>query len=146
MSIECGKFFTGGRLRDRRKRLQNHQRDRHGKFEVYANDLGPSLAPDTHTQTSQRHNVHRINIPQINTSTLRSEALQADLAKMNKRFVKDLLMITIIKSMIYLLYSHSLLKNRTSDEMSVCRERTKCTLFEICSVNVFTPLKISFDI
>ena len=89
--------------------MQNHQRDRHEKFEVYANDLGPSLAPDTHTQTFQRHiNVHTINKPQIRTSTLRSEALQADLAKMNKRFVKDLLMIKIIKNMIYLLYSHSL--------------------------------------
>ena len=90
MSITCGKIFTGGRVKERRMRLKNHNRDRHEKFEIHAQDSSMNVSSDAFTSTFQKHNVHRIKIPEIKTSTLRSEALQSDLKKMKQRFAKDL--------------------------------------------------------
>ena len=89
MSIECGKIFSGGGVRKRRKRLKDHKRDKHNSFSVHAKKQDFCTQVDKYTSIFQKHNIHRIKIPDVKTTTLRSEALREDKKTVKKILTKN---------------------------------------------------------
>ena len=90
MSIHCGKIFKGGNAKSRQTRFKDHKEQKHESLKINAPSFRCEPVTDQYTAKFKEHNVHRINIPDVKTSTLRRQALEQDLQKWKHNFLNEL--------------------------------------------------------